>query len=149
MKTEPSVSALLVGEYDVGDRLLVRDVFQRCGWRLFEALEKRRAAMCLDCNAVQVVIAESDVPNWSWKTLLQDLQQRTCPQQLVITSRTADESLWAEVLNLGGYDVLARPLGSEELERVVAAAARHFYPSPGRGGKAQSSRPQPVLARPA
>jgi hypothetical protein len=29
MNTEPSVSALLVGEYDVSDRLLVRDVFQK------------------------------------------------------------------------------------------------------------------------
>jgi DNA-binding response OmpR family regulator len=149
MNTEPFVCALLVGEYDVGDRLLVRDVFQKCGWRLFEAPEKRRAALCLECNSVQVVIAESDLPNWNWKSLLLDLQQRTCPQQLVITSRTADESLWAEVLNLGGYDVLARPFGSEELERVVAAAARHFYPSPGRGGRAQSARLAAVLAHPA
>lgn len=149
MNTEPSVSALLVGEYDVGDRLLVRDVFQRCGWRLFEAPEKRRATLCLECNAVQVVIAESDLPNWNWKNLLQDLQQRTCPQQLVITSRMADESLWAEVLNLGGFDVLARPFAGEELERVVAAAARHFYPSPRKPERAQSSRPGELLARPA
>jgi DNA-binding response OmpR family regulator len=149
MNTEPSVSALLVGEYDVGDRLLVRDVFQKCGWRLFEAPEKRRAALCLECNPVQVVIAESDVPNWNWKNLLLDLQQHTCPQQLIITLQTADKSLWAEVLNLGGYDVLARPLGSEELERVVAAAARHFYSSPGRAGRAQSMRPAAALARPA
>jgi DNA-binding response OmpR family regulator len=93
-------------------------------------------------------VSESDVPNWNCKNLLLDLQQHTCPQQLIITLRTADESLWAEVLNLGGYDVLARPLGGEELERVVAAAARHFYSSPGRAGRATSIR-QTALARPA
>jgi hypothetical protein len=34
--------------------------------------------------------------------------------------------LWAEVLNMGGYDVLAEPLDSEEVTRVISAAARHF-----------------------
>src|SRR5438552_14250965 len=29
---------------------------------------------------------------------------------LIVTSRVADHSLWAEVLNLGGYDVLAHRL---------------------------------------
>ena len=149
MNPEPSVSALLVGEYDVGDRLLIRDVFQKCGWRLFEAPGKRRAALCLECHPVQVVIAEPDVPNWNWKSLLLDLQQRPCPQQLIVTSRTGDESLWAEVLNLGGYDVLARPLGGEELERVVAAAARRFHSSAGRPARALSMRAAAAFARPA
>jgi hypothetical protein len=44
----------------------------------------------------------------------------------VVTSRTADDYLWAEVLNVGGYDVLAQPLERDEVERVVASARRHF-----------------------
>jgi hypothetical protein len=147
MTTEPSVSALLVGEYDVADRLLVRQVFQKCGWRLFEAPEKRRAALCLECNPVQVVIAEPDVPNWNWKSMLLDLQQHAHPQQLVVTVPGADKSLWAEVLNLGGYDVLARPLWSEELERVVAAAARHFYYARGRAGRSLTMHSAAAVGR--
>jgi len=45
--------------------------------------------------------------------------------QLVVTSRLADDALWAEVLNMGGYDVLAVPLDSEEVMRVIGAALRH------------------------
>jgi DNA-binding response OmpR family regulator len=45
---------------------------------------------------------------------------------LIVTSRTADEHLWAEVLNIGGYDVLPQPFNRDEVERVVAAARRHF-----------------------
>jgi DNA-binding response OmpR family regulator len=43
---------------------------------------------------------------------------------LVVTSNVADESLWAEVLNLGGYDVLAQPFDGEEVARVIGSAVR-------------------------
>ena len=37
-------------------------------------------------------------------------------------SRLADEALWAEVLNLGGYDLLASPFDPIEVDRVVTLA---------------------------
>ena len=131
---EPLVSALLVGQYP-DDRLLMHDVFQHLGWRLFEANNRRRAIECLERNPVQVVISESDVNGWSWKNLLSHLRRRVPAPQLIVTSHTADDSLWAEVLNIGGYDVLAQPFRRDEVERVIAAARRHF------------DRPQRALAR--
>jgi len=122
---EIPVSALLVGEY-AAERPLVHDVFQKCGWRLLEARDRGRALESLVCNPVQVVITESDLPKWDWRRALEDLGRLALPPQLVVTSRTADEHLWAEVLNMGAYDVLTRPLDGEELERVVAAASRQF-----------------------
>jgi DNA-binding response OmpR family regulator len=119
------LSALLVGEYE-GDRFLIHGVFKRFGWRLFEARSRRRAMKCLERNPVQVVIAESDVPNWNWKRVLNDLRNLAKPPQLIVTSRTADEALWAEVLNIGGYDVMAQPFQEYEVERVIASAHRHF-----------------------
>jgi DNA-binding response OmpR family regulator len=120
-----SLSALLVGEYEC-DRFLIHKVFKRFGWRLFEARDRRRAIKCLERNPVQVVITESNIPNWNWKRVLNDLRRLTRPPQLIVTSRTADESLWAEVLNVGGYDVMAQPLEEYEVERVIASAHRNF-----------------------
>jgi DNA-binding response OmpR family regulator len=129
MKAEIKLSALLVGDYQ-DDRLLVRDVFKQLGWRLFEARDRKRAMLCLESNPVHVVIAKSDVPNWSWRGVLNDLRRLTKPPLLIVTSRTADESLWAEVLNIGGYDVMALPFERYEMERVVASAHRQFdYPA--------------------
>jgi hypothetical protein len=34
--------------------------------------------------------------------------------------------LWAEVLNCGGYDVLAQPFDRTEVERVVTSARQTF-----------------------
>ncbi len=80
----------------------------------------------LERSAVQVVIAKTDIPNWSWRSVLRDLRKLAKPPQLIVTSRMADESLWAEVLNVGGYDVMAQPFERYEVERVVASAHRNF-----------------------
>jgi response regulator RpfG family c-di-GMP phosphodiesterase len=122
---EPSLSALLLGRYPE-DRLLVYDIFRRFGWHLFEARSRRRAIKCLERNPVHVVLVESDLAVWSWKGLLRHLRRLAPSPQLIVASRTADESLWAEVLNIGGYDVLAQPFRRDEVERVIAAARRHF-----------------------
>ncbi|HKE21325.1 MAG TPA: hypothetical protein VKB88_02985 [Bryobacteraceae bacterium] len=122
---EGFVSALMVGEYD-SDRILVYDVFRKLGWRLFEARDRRRAMDCLGTNAVQVVLTEGGPQRWNWRHVLNDLRSLVHPPQLIVTARMADDALWAEVLNVGGYDVLARPLHEDEVERVVAAARRQF-----------------------
>ena len=127
------LSALFVGGYE-DQRSLVREVFRECGWRLFEAPDRRRATQCLRRHPVQVVIAKSDMPDGSWRDMLDHLRCLVRPPLLIVTSRTADEHLWAEVLNLGGYDVLAEPFERDEMVRIVASARRHFDYQPERAG---------------
>jgi len=126
-----SVSALFVGGYE-DQRSLIQQVFRECGWRLFEAPDRRRATQCLRRHPVQVVIAKSDMPDGSWQEMLDHLRRLARPPLLIVTSRIADEHLWAEVLNLGGYDVLAEPFERDEMVRVVASARRHFDYQPER-----------------
>jgi len=72
----------------------------------------------------------------SWKHLLAELSQCQPPPVLVVSSRSADDSLWAEVLNLGGCDVLAKPFDAKEVVWAVSMAwndwkirARHTQPA--------------------
>src|SRR5690348_9315600 len=97
-QVEYVISALAIGEFS-NDRLLLHDVFAKPGWRLFEARDRRRALHCLEHNPVHVVLTECDMPNWSWKRVLSDLRRLANPPQLIVTSRTADDYLWSEVLN--------------------------------------------------
>ena len=122
---ESGVSALLVGEYET-DRILLRELFREFDWRLFEADDRTRALDCLTQNPVHVLITENNLQRWDWRNALNDLRRMAQPPQLIVTSRTADDHLWAEVLNVGGYDVLAQPLERDEVERVVSSARRHF-----------------------
>jgi DNA-binding response OmpR family regulator len=128
-RRENAVSALLVGAFE-SDRHLVRKIFQQAGWQLLEAQDRRQALEHLERVPVQVVVAESRTAGWDWKHILSDLRRMAHPPQLVVTSRMADEHLWAEVLNVGGYDVLAQPLDRDEVERVLTSASRNFQRKP-------------------
>jgi len=129
-KQENPACILAIGDF-ANDRSLLHDVFHKLGWQLLEARDRRRAMQVLEKQPVEVVLAETELHNWNWKKILSDLRRLAKPPQLIVTSRTADDYLWAEVLNIGGYDVLPQPLERDEVERVVAAARRHFsWPLP-------------------
>jgi DNA-binding NtrC family response regulator len=46
---------------------------------------------------------------------------------LIVTCRLADERLWAEALNLGAYDVLAKPFDRDEVLRSVSLAWLNWH----------------------
>jgi len=130
--------ALLVGAAPES-RQVALDVFRAAGWRLYQARDRKSALECLDRHSIHVVLVNADCPGWSWKQALQDLHGRQRPPQLLVTSRLADESLWAEVLNYGGYDVLTEPFDRDEVERVIASARRHYDPPVARAARAQAA----------
>ena len=72
----------------------------------------------------EVVVCEQDLPPGSWKDVIEQVTILPNPPSLIVTSRLADERLWAEALNLGAYDVLAKPFDRTEVMRVVSAAWR-------------------------
>lgn len=121
----PDVSALAVGT-PLADQAELDRIFDECGWSLNRARTRTEARAFMDATPVRIVIAEKEFPEGGWLEMLEDLMQLPEPPLLVVTARLADESLWAEVLNRGGFDVLAQPLESEEVARVISAAARHF-----------------------
>jgi DNA-binding NtrC family response regulator len=71
-----------------------------------------------------VVLFDADFDGGgSWQELLQDDGAAT--RRLVVVSKHPSVELWAEALNLGGFDVLELPFVCDELERVVGSALRH------------------------
>jgi DNA-binding response OmpR family regulator len=75
-------------------------------------------------NWPNVVICEQSLPDGSWQDLLNDIQTIARAPKLIVCSLLADDRLWAEVLNVGGFDVLMKPFHPFEVTRVVRMAAR-------------------------
>jgi DNA-binding response OmpR family regulator len=71
-----------------------------------------------------VVICDQTLADGDWRDLLVALQAEADAPPLIVVSRLADDRLWAEVLNLGGYDLLTKPFIAVEVTRVVRMAAR-------------------------
>lgn len=110
----PAWHALLVSP-DPDDRAVLEPIFRVRNWRL-RAVEALPAALeFLRQAAVPLVIAERDLVLGSWRDLLRETQNLSRIPRLVVISRMADERLWSEVLNLGGHDVLAKPLRESEV----------------------------------
>jgi len=120
----PFVSALAVGATE-NDQVELERIFRECGWTLGWARTRSEARDFMKTTPVRVVISERELPEGGWLEMLDELMQHSEPPALLVTSRLADDSFWAEVLNRGAYDVLAQPLDREEVARVVGAAARH------------------------
>jgi DNA-binding response OmpR family regulator len=77
-------------------------------------------------RAVSIVICERDLPDGTWRDILQALDKLCDRPYLIVTSRLADDHLWVEVLNLGGHDVLLKPLDYNEVARVIDSAWRNW-----------------------
>jgi DNA-binding response OmpR family regulator len=116
-------SALLVSAVDEDHEFLGR-VFLQQGWMLFKTRTIESALVLLNHNPVPVVITERDVPPGNWKDLLTAIHLLPDAPLLIVTDRLADEYLWAEVLNLGGHDVLGQPFLPAELLWVLGTAWR-------------------------
>lgn len=112
------------------DHAFLRSIRGLGQWSIYEAHSRQEAIGFIGENQVCVVICESRLPDGDWKDLLPYVPQRVHPPYLIVTSRLADDRLWAEVLNLGGYDVLAKPFDAEEVSRVVGIACGVARPAP-------------------
>lgn len=104
------------------DRVRLREILSQGNWELHEALNCRDALEVLGGQSVPVLLCERDHADGNWEDLLAAVARLTAPPNVIVFSRLADESLWAKVLNLGGFDVLLTPFEPEEVLRVTFAA---------------------------
>ncbi len=87
-------------------------------------------------SSIPVVLCERDLAPESWREMLEHLRQMDDPPLLVVISRLADERLWAEALNLGAHDVLAKPFDASEVTRILSLAwLRWRHRHVGTGGR--------------
>jgi DNA-binding response OmpR family regulator len=91
-------------------------------WNIHEAHDVQDVEQFFRSGRAEVILCHSSLADGSWKDILERVSDLPSPPHLVVTSETADEFLWAEVLNLGGYDVIAQPFWKPEVVRTLNSA---------------------------
>jgi len=104
------------------DGLSLDKIFVRSDWQSRGVESCHEALDFLDQNRIPVVLTGLELPDGSWRELLNGMARLPAPPNLIVSSRLADACLWAEVLNLGGYDLLVTPFEDLEVMRVTFAA---------------------------
>ncbi len=131
---------LLIGPDD-HQRAALRSILLDAGCRTFIC------ARSCDANDLikfaSVVICEHSLPDGSWRDVLRAAQALEKTPAVIVTSRLAGGELWAEVINLGGYDVLAQPFRAEEIMWTVRSAHSRWPTL----GATDAARPSTARAR--
>jgi DNA-binding NtrC family response regulator len=107
------------------DHSALRRIIDDTQWEITTAGNCREAQRKLPYIGALVIFSESSLPDGTWKDVLELTSTLDEPPVLVVTSRLADDFLWSEVLNLGGYDVLLKPLVKDEVWSVLASIWSH------------------------
>jgi DNA-binding NtrC family response regulator len=124
-KSRPSptrTAAILAVSPLPADRLRLREILCPRNWKLHEASDCGEALALLRGQSFPVMLCERYHADGSWEDLLSATARLPAPPNVIVFSRLADEPLWAEVLNRGGFDVLITPFLPEEVLRVTSAA---------------------------
>lgn len=125
MAEKPIVNRTILAVFPVGDdRTTLMNIFGGSTWKLLftSTLQETQTALSVRPGVVISGVRLSD--GHGWNDLLREMQTMGCPPPLIVSDRLADARLWADVLNLGGYDLLTKPFDAKEVHHAVSTACR-------------------------
>jgi DNA-binding NtrC family response regulator len=68
------------------------------------------------------ILTDSTVPGGTWLDVLHLVREAPRDVRVIVTDPQADARFWAEVLNLGAFDLLTQPFEELEVRRIVQNA---------------------------
>ncbi len=120
--TNLTVLAIFPGDED---QMSLSRILAHSSWNLTLLRNFRETQIALRKALPGVVISDSSLSDGHcWRDLLYEIENMEDPPLLIVADRLADDRLWAEVLNLGAHDLLAKPFDKREVLHVVSTAYR-------------------------
>ena len=101
-------------------------IYTACRWRLHRSSTIESAFSTLQRSRIPILICQRSLPPGTWVDLLEQLDVLPEAPSMIVCARSADAPLWAEVLNRGAFDLLAKPFDATEVIRVVSSAWLHW-----------------------
>jgi len=89
----------------------------------------RHARAQLQLHEYDAVLTEGALPDGNWLDVLHLVRESPREMVVIVTDKQADTRLWAEVLNLGAYDLLTQPYYEPEVRRILSNACSRFESS--------------------
>jgi DNA-binding NtrC family response regulator len=123
---QTNTTAILSVSPNPEDHSTLEAIIGNSPWALLKAnnLFTARALLLQEQN-ISVVFCERNLMSGTWIDIVKHVQPLPNPPAVIVTSRLADDRLWSEVLNRGGWDLLAKPFDHAEVLRSVRSAWQH------------------------
>jgi len=86
----------------------------------------RQARTQLQAHEYDAVLTEAALSDGKWLDVLHLVREHPREIAVIVTDPHADTRLWAEVLNMGAFDLLAQPYHEPEVRRILYNACSRF-----------------------
>jgi DNA-binding NtrC family response regulator len=100
----------------------LRRIVGHSRWTLLEAATVAEADVHVRNRAALVLICDAVLPDGSWRDVLDRCLRLPQPPPVIVAADHADDFLWMEVLNAGGYNLLGKPFTEQEVFQIVSTA---------------------------
>jgi DNA-binding NtrC family response regulator len=121
-----NVTVLSLSPHEI-DHLSLQAIIGHSKWKLFTASDLASAVSLLHGHEISVLLCERDLRPGTWIDVLENIKFLPNAPSLIVASRLADDHLWAEALNLGAWDVLAKPFDHIGVIRSVKSAWQRWH----------------------
>jgi len=121
-----NVTVLSLSPHEI-DHLSLQAIIGHSKWKLFIASDLPSALSVLHVHEISVLLCERDLRSGTWIDVLENIKFLPNSPSLIVASRLADDRLWAEALNLGAWDVLAKPFDHIGVIRSVKSAWQRWH----------------------
>ena len=118
------VPRVLVITASARDRAFYKSLRERGEWDIVITESVQEALAQVVSQDFPIILCDRDLPGWGWREVVTKIVERTPRSCFLLASRVSDEYLWREVVALGGYDIVAKPLSDSV---VIHTLQRAWY----------------------
>ena len=108
------------------DEFTLRNHLRGSAWSIIPAHDVPSALALVLALPDAVVICSDNLRDGTWHDVFDHVKSLSSPPAFILATAANDSSIWAEAVNVGAYDVVARPFELEEILHVVKTA--HLCP---------------------
>jgi DNA-binding NtrC family response regulator len=122
LSVEDSAGAVLIVSSATQDRHALAQMLGSHACPQYCVATIQQATQWLSNHHAPVIICDDTLPDGHWQELWERVRRLQEPSAFIVSAHWTDARLWAEVLNLGAYDVLVKPYEKSEVTRILQQA---------------------------
>ena len=108
------------------DYQALQAIFHNTKWSMVRALSWNEVSSFCERMVNPVVLIDRHFQSSNWRSTVSSLLNPPANRSLILLSDVSDPYLWNELVQHGGFDVIARPFERSEVLRTLAFAQRHY-----------------------
>ena len=124
---EPRLNILALS-MSLDDRLLLEQLAKRRDWTLRFTHSPQEGFTLATQSHFEVVLCDRNQYGYPWREVIDRLASISPQSCILLVSPVKEDYLWRDVLQQGGYDVLARPLREPAVLHAIDAVLRFVSP---------------------